>query len=46
MTRLVAAVVSALLVVGCAPKVDGVAVPEPRKLDCNLIFPGPLEDTP
>lgn len=46
MTRYVAVLLSAVLVSGCASSVEGAAVPEPTKLDCNLIFPGPLDVSP
>jgi hypothetical protein len=29
------------LVAGCSPSVSGTPQPEPTKLDCDLIFPGP-----
>lgn len=30
-----------LVLSGCGPTVDGTPQPEPLKLDCDLIFPGP-----
>lgn len=37
--RIAAAVIALLLLTGCVSEVDGAAVPEPLKLDCDLIFP-------
>lgn len=40
MTRRIGAVLAAvLLLTGCVSEVDGAAVSEPLKLDCDLIFP-------
>jgi hypothetical protein len=36
---------AALILTGCAADIDPTAIPEPRKLDCNLIFPAPSPDT-
>ena len=41
MTRLAALACILILVTGCSRTVDATPVPEPLKLDCNLIFPGP-----
>jgi hypothetical protein len=30
-----------LVLTGCKPAVSGTPAPEPRKIDCDLIFPGP-----
>lgn len=47
MSRVVALVLVAVVLSGCVSTVeDASAVPEPRKLDCNLIFPGPLDVSP
>lgn len=31
---------------GCVSRVDGAAVPEPTKLDCDLIFPPAVNVSP
>lgn len=37
---------AAVYLSGCSVTVpDPVAVPEPRKIDCDLIFPGPVDTT-
>ena len=42
MSRVIALVLVAGFLSGCVSTVeDAKAVPEPMKLDCNLIFPGP-----
>lgn len=39
-------VVVAALLAGCSVQApEPVAVPEPRKIDCDLIFPGPLDSS-
>ena len=39
--KLLALACAALVLTGCARVIDATAIPEPRTLDCNLIFPGP-----
>ena len=39
--KLLSLVAVILLVVGCSQNVAGQSVPEPQRLDCDLIFPGP-----
>jgi hypothetical protein len=40
--RLVAILCLVVLVLtGCARTVDATPVPEPQRIDCDLIFPGP-----
>lgn len=39
-------VLAAVLVSGCVSRVDGSAVPEPTKLDCDLIFPPAVNVSP
>ncbi len=42
MKRLIAlACLVVMVTTGCARTVDATPVPEPLKLDCDLIFPGP-----
>ena len=42
MKHLIAIVCLLILVTtGCARTIDATPVPEPLKLDCDLIFPGP-----
>ena len=42
MRRLVAILCLVVLVLtGCARTVDATPVPEPQRIDCDLIFPGP-----
>lgn len=38
--KLIVLAIAAVLVAGCQP-VAGTPQPEPQKLDCDLIFPGP-----
>ena len=40
---LLAAVV--LILAACQTPITPTAVPAPQKLDCNLIFPAPAQDT-
>lgn len=52
-TRLAATVAAALILTGCAPadldpimgRTDGTATTAPKLLDCDLIFPAPVQDT-
>lgn len=39
--KLLALAAAVLMLVGCSRTVDATPVPQPQKLDCNLIFPGP-----
>lgn len=41
MKRIVTLVLAVVLVSGCQSAVTGTPQPEPRKIDCDLIFPGP-----
>jgi hypothetical protein len=41
MKRSMLVILVAALVSGCSPSVSGTPQPEPTKLDCDLIFPGP-----
>ena len=42
MKRIITALILVTLVLtGCDPVVSGTPVPQPQKLDCDLIFPGP-----
>ncbi len=53
MKHLSIALAAALILTGCAPinmdpimgRTDGTATSTPQKLDCDLIFPQPAEDT-
>ena len=45
MKVLALALVAALMVTSCTTDIDPRAIPEPRKLDCDLIFPAPSPDT-
>lgn len=39
--KLLALAAAVLMLVGCTHTVDATPVPQPQKVDCNLIFPGP-----
>ena len=39
--KLLAVVCAALVLTGCTRAIDATAIPEPRTVDCDLIFPGP-----
>lgn len=41
MLRIATAVLVTVLLAGCQQAVSGTPTPEPVKLDCDLIFPGP-----
>jgi hypothetical protein len=51
--KTIAAVAIVVLLAGCAPvnldpimgRTDGTATSTPQKLDCDLIFPAPAQDT-
>jgi hypothetical protein len=43
MTRILLA--AALILTGCQTPITPTAVPAPRTLDCDLIFPAPSPDT-
>lgn len=53
MSRALIVTVVALILTGCAPvdmdqvmgRTDGTATSTPQKLDCDLIFPAPAQDT-
>jgi hypothetical protein len=36
-----AAAIALTVLTGCSKSIEGQAVPQPVKLDCDLIFPGP-----
>ena len=46
MSRFAALILAAVMLSGCVAKVDGSAVPEPTKLDCDLIFPPAVNVSP
>lgn len=39
--KLAALAAALLLLTGCQPTITGTPKPEPQKVHCNLIFPGP-----
>ena len=39
--KLAALAAAILVLTGCTRTVDATPVPEPQRIDCNLIFPGP-----